>query len=300
MQRHLNLLKQAMLFGLILVAALQARAANDILIIDVNNVVPEIDYIRNFIKQEQAEGRELDTQIVIVPSENRIPMETRRHIQDLHLRLIDPNAKFYQDNCTVSAMERSPSLKENCEKRIAIANRARKEVLPFLKGTRMDGGLTIEDIEEELEEALRGPYRFSRVIISGHHGPDGGRGLLSGELFAGFGSDLAKRVMNAAPSTQNVRSLIMLGCWTGMPEMLKNAWGEVLPQAQFRSGFVEKAPAKVNPTNLVILDSLLRYEKSIGEAQNISELRERYSKLKTPGRKVAVKVRNNYFSEHSR
>jgi hypothetical protein len=291
-------LKTALLFAMICFAAMAARASNDILIIDVNNVLPEIDHIREFIRSEQAQGRELDTKIVIVPSEERLPMEVRRRVQDLHLKQIDPNATFFTDHCMDSAMRANPQLKERCENALAIANPARKEANRILGGSRLDGGFRVDDILEDLKKTLNGPYQFSRVIISGHHGPadNSSKGMLSGELYAGFTSEMAREFLNSSASTRDVRSLIMLGCWTGQEEMMKNAWGKVLPQATFHSGFVEKAPAKTTPMNLMILDSLLRNEQLIGAAKNESELRQSYSKLKMGDRKISVLVNGMFIS----
>jgi hypothetical protein len=298
MSYHLNVLKKALFLTVIILAGMAAKASDDILIIDVNNVLPEIDHIHEFIKSEQAQGRELDTKIVIVPSEERLPMETRRKIQDLHLTLIDSNASFFADHCQVSAMNANPRLKEKCQRALDIANPARIEADRLVGGSAMNGSFRVSDIEEELKKALDGPYQFSRVIISGHHGParDPNVGMLSGELYAGFTSKLAQQYLNSSPSTRDVRSVIMLGCWTGVEDMLRNAWGQVLPQAAFHSGFVEKAPAKFTATNVMILDSLLRNEALIGASKSEAELRQNYAKLKMGDRDISVLVNGVYLS----
>ena len=296
MRCQIREMKRALMFAMVILAGAYAKASNDILLIDVNNVVPEIQHIRSFLKSEQAQGRELDTKLVIVPSEKRIPMSVRQKIQNLFLQTIDPNTKYYQDHCSVSAMNSSPKLKENCERVILVSNAARDEASKLMNGTRKDGALTIDDIKLELAETLRGPYEFSRIFISGHHSPDGNRGFISGELFAEFTSDVAKDLLNDVQSTRSVRSFMMLGCWTGREDMMRKAWGQVIPTASLHSGFVEEAPAKINPTNLIVLDSILRNEQLIGESHSEDELRQRYSKLKVADRKVAVLVKDTYLA----
>ena len=295
MKNSVRDLKKAFLYVMVIFVGVYAKASNDILLIDVNNVVPEIDYIRSFLKQEQAQGRELDTQLVIVPSEARIPMADRRQIQSLHLQFIDANATYFQEHCFPSDRKANANLDAKCEKILQVILDARIATNKLKKAGK-NGFIPIEEIEQELAQVLKGPYQFSRVIISGHHSPDLTRGLLSGELYTGFTSEIAQSLLNSAASTEKVRTLIMLGCWTGRSEMMELAWGQVLPQAAFHSGYVETAPAKVNPANLLILDSILRNEKLIGASESEAELRQNYAKLKVDGRQLGVLVRGMYIS----
>jgi hypothetical protein len=290
---------------------------NDILIIDLNNAVPEIEFIRNFIKKEQRAGRELETEIVLWPSEQRFPMEKRRLVHEIFDRHVNKYAQFVETKCGDSQTARNPQLKEKCDQAAKEIIRGRTEAnrlfnLPevFEKMTnKVTANLAVNELPE-LRSLVQGPYEFSRIFISGHHSLSTGvrvngvlpesekekKGGIFGEVLSGLKSTDLRDVLNNAPSTRNVRSLMILGCYSGTQEMLQEVWGPVLPEAKLHSGFVEQAPAKTDPVDMIILDSLLKYEQSIAESKNATELRQRYKQIRAPGRQVAFKVENLYIS----
>ena len=112
----------------------------------------------------------------------RFPKKMGLQIQNLHLQFIEANSTFFQEHCLPSDRKADANLDAKCEKILQVILDARKAANKLTKGSYKDGSIAIKEIEQELAQVLKGPYQFSRVIISGHHSPDLTRGLLSGEL----------------------------------------------------------------------------------------------------------------------
>jgi hypothetical protein len=295
MKTYFSTIRHAILLSAILVAGHYAQAQtsapieNDaILLIDINNVVPEIEVIEKYLRENEP-----NTKLVLVPSERRIPRDVRKRIQDIHANSFDRDEKWVENNWTQA--------KENAKDPQLMAMKAKnaqtRALLASLKnGSRQDGELTVEDMKADIAEALNSGSNFSRVIISGHHSADPTNGYLAGEMLGGMSSDIIKPILNAdARLQESVRSVMMLGCWTGLESMMKTSWGQLLPRAKFHSGFITPAPLKTDPKNLATLESLLKAEKVIGASESDSVLLENYKRIKLFDRKIGVMVNGKYI-----
>ncbi len=291
----------------ILLISTFSNAQEDILLIDVNNVVPEIDQIQKFIASEQKNGREQNTHLVIVPSLKRLSMEKRRKINSIYENEINSNQHYYETQCSDSQTKSNPQQIITCDHKLELMKTARTKITNLMSenqnGSANSFGaekLQINDVLQDLDEALKGPYKFNRVIISGHHFPgdiSDSRRLLSGELFTGFSSDIAQKYLNTATSTANVRSVMLFGCWTGGQDALKNYWGHVLPQANLHSGFVSPAPIKYSTENLNILNSFLKNEKKLGDSKTQTEAQENLSLIYKGNRQLGLLINSWYLKK---
>ncbi len=298
---------QLPIFVFILLASIFSNAQEDILLIDVNNVVPEIDQIQKFIASERKNGREQNTNLVIVPSLKRLSMEKRRKINNIYETEINSSQHYYETQCTDSQTKSNPQKLATCDNKLETMKSARTKITNLIYGPKSDSTnsfdtekLQINDVLQDLDTALKGPYKFNRVIISGHHFPgdvSDSRRLLSGELFTGFSSEIAQKYLNAATSTANVRSVMLFGCWTGGPDALKNYWGNVLPQANLHSGFISPAPIKYSTENLNILTSFLKNEKSLGESKTQVEAEQNLSLIYKGNRQLGLLIKSWYLKK---
>jgi hypothetical protein len=296
------------IFVTLFLAGFYARAEEegDILMIDTNNAVTEVEAIRSFLKSEQKQGRELNTHLVLIPSEERVPMETRKQIFTIYETEIDSKLENFETNCSWDVTQKNPARKTQCEQTLARTNEARQRAADLLlkfstRPAPTSERLVFKDVLEDIQAAFRGPYHFSRVLISGHHYPHQNEApndpqMVGGIFISGFTWPMARDALNGGMATRDVRSLIMLGCWTGRESSFAGAWDQVLPQAPFRSGFVGTAPAKTNATDVRILTSLLANEKQVGQSRTEEELRKSYSKIDSADRQIAVRVGNMYIA----
>jgi len=267
--------------------------AGDILFIDINNVTPEIAVVSNYLRQAQAQGLEKGTRLVVVPSYETFTVEQRRKLEQLSIQI-----------------ERIFKIGGNYDEAARLGKEIRK-----IKTGREDQEYTIEQLASELHSVLQNSqYRFDRVFISGHHSPtlDGLNGVLGGEFLNGFSAEIAQSLLNNATTTQNVHSLILLGCYTGIPTMLSqntSPWAAVLPRAVLHFGYNNPAPLKTDPVNLNILQRLISAQNLIaGELaskqtmtnESMGKLSHYMTSIPTQGRYLGFKIGTQYIQHPHR
>lgn len=262
--------------------------AGDILFIDINNVIPEISVVENYLKQAQAQGLERNTRLVVVPSYQTFTWQQRKDLERLSLQI----EKIFKGG-------------GNYEEVARLGKEIRK-----IKTGRSDQDFTLSQLEAELKSVVQdSTYQFDRVFLSGHHSPsiEQNIGILGGEFLNGFSSEMAKHILNDAPATRNVHSLALLGCYTGTPKMMgqeNSPWASVLPQTSFKFGYNNPAPLKTDPANLEILRKLISAQNLVAtdlnsQAQMSVEgqksLYQNLFSVPTQGRYLGFRIGQRYF-----
>lgn len=294
------------LFFLFCWASNAAHAQNNILFIDLNNAVPEIERLEKWLKHEQSLGRELDTKITVVPSYNTLSLEKRKKIHELHVNNIDKALKKYLVKCKVELYKNNKKLESECDGVLLQVKewRAQKAELMGIAGNPY-AIYDKEKIYDELKKTLSGADKFSRVIVSGHHGPDMSGldvislGYLSGELTAGVNTDELKLIMNDKRSLANVRTMLLAGCRTGQPALFQpgSGWAAILPQTPLKIGFVGDAPQKFVEQNLKIFDSVLVNEFEMSAARGKDEAQRAFKMYDHQNIPMGILVNGVYVND---
>lgn len=279
-------LKNLMTASVIALFTLPATAG-DILFIDINNVIPEIKVVENYLKTAQANNLEKNTRLVVVPSYKTFPLQKRQELEKLSARL-------------------EKALTANNYNELAPLGEKIRE----LKTGDKTREYTMAQLVSELQSVVQNPnYKFDRIFISGHHSPtiDGKDGVLGGEFLNGFSAAIAQSVLNSAASTRNANSLILLGCYTGTPGMMgqsSSPWASVVPNAAFHFGYNNPAPIKSDSVNLAILQKIISAQNLIAHdyvqsgqvgPETLGALAQYMKTIKTQGRYLGYRVGNKYL-----
>lgn len=273
-------MKKWILSSLVFLMSAGAQAG-DILFIDINNVTPEIAVVENYLKQAKAQGYEKNTRLVVVPSYETFSPQQRTQLERLSLQIENLFKVGGSSN-----LDRIAKLGEQ---------------IRSVKTGSNNQEYTMQQLLAELKSVLANTeYKFDRVFISGHHSPtlDGANGVLGGEFLNGFSAEIAQTYLNNAPTTQNVHSLVLLGCYTGTPDMMGKAeapWAAVLPKAVFHFGYNNPAPLKTDPVNLDILRRLISAQNLIANGESLQQLASFMGSIRTQGRFLGYRVGSQYI-----
>lgn len=308
------------LFSLFSVLLWQEVFAGDILFLDINNAIPEIKVVQDYMGKEKIQdngtessqiiipsmqpinqeiffllsgnGVEPESKLVVVPSMLTYSMKKRQRIQELTALMND--------------MKHKNKLKPGGDYPRKIFNLGK--VIRWHKTGDPDLDYHLDDFLLELKDVLNNDlFDFDRVIISGHHGSDYGRmnGVLGGEFFNGLDIGTLKNLLNNSPTTRNVNSLILLGCNTAINKLMERdgaAWAAVLPDSLLQFGFNEASPVKTDELNLSILREILEIQTLIFQFKNDQNsgvtqdiIFQRIMKIKRGNRYLGFRFNNKYY-----
>lgn len=114
-----------------------------------------------------------------------------------------------------------------------------------------------ELIEKELTQMRQQGAKLKNVTISGHDG-----GGLFGGLKGSFSRQELSKVMDKFEDVNEVQSLHLLGCYTGVKNEVIN-WSMLFPDLRLIGGYDGSAPASDKPAGHEYLKNLLEKEKKI-------------------------------------
>ncbi|MDA3791511.1 MAG: hypothetical protein PF503_23815 [Desulfobacula sp.] len=280
------------IFILFSVLFCQHAFAGDVLFLDINNAIPEIQVVQEYMDKEKTKKNGPESRLVIVPSYETYSMEKRQRIQEL--------------TAIMNGLKEKNILKPGGDFPRQIFNLGK--VIRWVKTGDTDKDYKLSDFLPELKEVLNNDsYDFDRVFISGHHGSDYGSmsAFLGGEFFNGLTVDTLKKLLNNSPTTKNVNSLILLGCKTAINKLMERdgvAWAAVLPDSMLQFGFNETSPVKTDELNLSILRELLEIQALIGRYKNDQNsgispdtILQRILKIKRGNRYLGFRFNNKYY-----
>ncbi len=120
---------------------------------------------------------------------------------------------------------------------------------------------TAIQVKEALEEVKKGKGKLQHVAISGH---DGG-GHFSGNK-GSFGRTELAAMMTDYADINDVKSLLLLGCYTGTQHEVM-AWKTIFPQTKLIGGYDGSAPLADRPQgHQYIMDILLKEKQLVKQA----------------------------------
>ena len=265
----------ALAFALLASLAVTAAASghvvrNNVLFFDLNNAEAEV---AQFESELPIENR----QLFLVPSLSRFDPERRKKILALHRSA---------DELTARASTCAPLTQLNRTSCHALWDELRDlEVRRELLTVKFGGKQALEDAR------LIGDSVVDIVVISGHHQRKFFRGELAelhvDDLFA-----IAKAVPNAF---NQVRTVILLGCDTGTPQMLTQVFNRLFPAAELIVGSELPAPTRDEPRNLSFIRELLRHESQLLAATTAADIAPIYQRLLAEQWPVTLLWKREYF-----
>ena len=176
--------------------------------LDINNAIPEIQVVQEYMDREKKKNNGPGESQVIVPSMQPINQEIfsllSEHEGEAGSRLvIVPSMQTYSREKRLRIQELTTVMNKMKEKNILEPGGDLPEkifnlgkVIRWHKTGDPDKDYSLNDFLPELKEVLsNNSYDFDRVFISGHHGSYYGRmkAVLGGEFFNGLTVDSLKK-----------------------------------------------------------------------------------------------------------
>ena len=269
--RVVGALAIAFLATLAVTAAASERVVrNNVLFFDLNNAEAEVAQFENELPIE-------NRQLFLIPSLTRFDPERRKKILALHRST---------DELTAKASACAPLTQVNRAGCHALWDDLRDlEVRRESLTMKFDGKQALDDAR------AIGDSVVDIVVISGHHQRKFFRGELAelhvDDLFA-----IAKAVPNAF---NQARTVILLGCDTGTPQMLTQVFSKLFPAAELIVGSELPAPTRDEPRNLSFIRELLRHESRLLAAAIPDDIAPIYQRLLAEQWPVTLLWKREYF-----
>lgn len=207
-----------------------------ILFIDTNTSEPEIDRAE---KAACARGEKL----IIVPENFK-----------MYKKIIDDHSKAEKelDSC----------IKKNGRDKCEAAQEKASKTYNDLEEFNQKKGLLPDQTEKALEEIRNTGGKIQTMIISGHDG--GGK---FGGLKGSFDKNDMKQLMDQFSDINEVKSLLLLGCYTGVQKEILD-WKSIFPQIALIGGYDGSAPlAHIPAGHQYLTDLLMKGQSMIEEAK---------------------------------
>lgn len=251
-------------------SASQRAVRNNILFFDLNNAEAEVAQFENELPSE-------NRQLFLVPSLSRFDPERRKKILALHRNT---------DELTAKASTCAPLTQVNRASCHAVWDELRDlEVRRELLTMKFDGKQALDDTR------IIGDSVVDIVVISGHHQ----RKFFRGELAELHVDDLFA-IAKAVPHAFNqARTVILLGCDTGTPQMLTEVFGKLFPAAELIVGSELPAPTRDEPRNLSFIRELLRHESRLLAAAVPDDITPIFQRLLAERWPVTLLWKREYF-----
>ena len=243
---------------------------NNVLFFDLNNAEAEV---AQFESELPVENR----QLFLVPSLTRFDPERRKKILALHRST---------DQLTARASTCAPLTQENRASCHALWDELRDlEVRREVLTMKFDGKQALDDAR------LIGDSVVDIVVISGHHQ----RKFFRGELAELHVDDLFA-IAKAVPHAFNqARTVILLGCDTGTPQMMARVFNTLFPAAELIVGSELPAPTRDEPRNLSFIREVLRHESRLLAAASPDDIAPIYQRLLAEQWPVTLLWKREYF-----
>lgn len=240
--------------GFFLLVALVAQTVYaDILFLDLNNSPLEVEAA---MRAAKARGEKL-----IVKPEQLSVEKTKKAERLLRDNIAAANAF---DRCNYSA---GRDLSIDCTSVSDRARNASNTYNDFIESNR--GKFDSGKLNQTLKEIKGNGIKLSSVIISGHDG----NGHFGGELGDLDDKSIGEAFKANEPVGDNIRSLLLWGCYTTNLGSLEYNWKKNFPNANMIAGFDGMGPSKDRPANHQYLEDVLKQEKRLTEARDNKQIR---------------------------
>jgi hypothetical protein len=236
------------IFGLLAFFATFARA--DILMLDLNNSQAEYTAAK---KAAAARGEKL---VRIPPIDEETEKEFRGATDRIWTAIV---AK--RKVCASDTMDA-----ETCKTaQTAIAD-ARKDYKDLTaKVTKVDAKMLSQTLATMKESGAK----VTSMVISGHDGDRDFGGIWTHDLTE---DDITKAFKENEPVADDVRSLLLWGCYTSTVADFRDSWKKAFPNLNILGGFDAMGPNGDAPSNGRYLRDLLQKEKSLSEVKTRKDL----------------------------
>ncbi len=159
-------------------------------------------------------------------------------------------------------------------KRAAAARGEKLIVIPAPGNS--SSGMTIEQFGQELQLLKAQKVSLSSVVVSGHDG----NGNFSGDNGSLSATHIRDAFEKAKPVGDNVRSLLLWGCYTTTPGSIEFRWKNALPNVSAVIGFDGSAPSKERLGSHTYLEDYLKREESLLKIRDARQLAAAYNSIR--------------------
>ncbi len=169
--------------------------------------------------------------------------------------------KNYQDyTVLINAYEKNQKAYEKCVRNSGncaeIAETTRTSHLKLMDLSASQPKIK-EQIREQLKELKASNAKIQNVTVSGHDG-GGSYGGYKGD----FSRDELEEVIKEFPEINDVQSLMLLGCYTGVQKEILS-WKSIFPNVRMIGGYDGSAPLSDKLAGHTYLEDLLSKEKKL-------------------------------------
>ncbi len=181
-------------------------------------------------------------------------------------------------------------------RRAAAARGERLIVIPNPSSAVDSQRMTSEKLGEELQRLKAQSVNLSSVVISGHDGNGhfgGGNGSITSAA-------LREAFDKAKPLGNNVRSLLLWGCYTATPGSIEFRWKASLPNVAAVVGFDGTAPSKERLGSQTYLEDFLTRERSLLEIRDANQLAAAYNRIRNIGLMQSAACVNDTYLKPNR
>lgn len=238
---------------LLILYAVKAHSADDVLFIDMNNSPQEIKAAR---ESAEKSGRKL---VVIPEVSDKDRKKLMNQIAELNALRTKVNTLCYSEK---------PD-KQACD--------AKKKQYVELETKKSAAAATFQLTEEKLNAFLAAnkDKTFSSVVISGHDGT----GSFSGEFGRISDTGIAEALGKYPSLKDSIRTLHLWGCYTTSPGSLMLNWKKNFPNTSLITGYEGRAPLADKPAGWHYLKGVLAKEPELLKAGDSAKLQKLLKKI---------------------
>jgi hypothetical protein len=250
-----------------LIAAPFSQARN-ILFIDLNNAAAETQAVRESL----ASGDRL----FVVPSVGFIDTKRRADILQVSQR-IEATTKL-----ATYCKSRGRAYCERLWGTLRELNLAR---------AKLTEQYSSDDLIADIKAIAHSSISFDTLVISGHHSGS----YFRGELAQFEANDLLRFDIELARELGGVKSLLLLGCETGVPALMGDLFTKALPSSQLIVGAEDNAPTRDEQRNLNFIRKYVRDEAKMLSSTDAAQMSQHYRGLLQAAWPVSMLWQRRYF-----
>jgi hypothetical protein len=258
---------RALIASGLMIATPFAQARN-ILFIDLNNATAETQAVR--------ESLATGDQLFVVPSLGFLDAKRRTQILLISQR-IETTTKLATD-----CKSRGRVYCERLWSTLRELNLAR---------TKLTEQYSSDDLIADIKAVAQPSVSFDTLVISGHHSGS----YFRGELAQFEANDLLRFDIELARELGGVKSLLLLGCETGVPTLMSDLFTKALPSLQLIVGAEDNAPTRDERRNLNFIRKYIRDETKMLSSAEFSRVSQLYRGLLQAEWPVSMLWQKRYF-----
>jgi hypothetical protein len=240
-----------------------------IVFIDLNNASAEIEAIRASLDREH-------DRLYVVPSLTKLDAPRRQTILKTTQQI---NALTVQ---SLDCAKRGRAYCETLWAQLRTLEQSREA---------LTGAYTTDELIADIKAVVGNETRVDVLVISGHHSGS----YFRGELAALEANDLLRFDVELAQQFGQTRSLLLLGCETGVPALMNDLFIKALPSLQLIAGAEDRAPTRNETRNLKFIRQLLQSEVQLSGATELRSVQQMYRTLLQASWPVSMLWRRSHF-----